>query len=88
MNPDRRGFLKALLYSAGGAAVVALPGCGAVADASPAGAGEWTGPVQAMTAPTRVQPGLRYANTMPSRIPSVRWIETDGVVDNSGTTKQ
>ncbi len=74
MSSCRRGFLKALLYSAGSAAVVALPGCSADAASSSArdDAREWTGPVEAATAPTRVQPGLRYANTLPTRVPSVR----------------
>jgi hypothetical protein len=74
--PPRREFLKALLFSAGGAAVVALPGCSASADDSSSPdesqPREWTGEIQSATAPARVQPGLRYANTLPTRVPNVR----------------
>ena len=65
----RRGFLKALLLSAGGVAVAVLPGCRA--EASP-DARAWTGAVEGESVPVRVQPGLRYANTLPSRVPAVR----------------
>jgi hypothetical protein len=73
---DRRGFLQALLVSAGGAAVAALPGCSA--PASPV-AREWLGAVQAESVPTRVRPGLRYANTLPVRVPRVRQIASSTV---------
>jgi hypothetical protein len=80
--PRRREFLKALLFSAGGAAVVALPGCSASAEGEafsnePNAPREWNGPVETETTPARVQPGLRYANTLPARVPSVRRINVN-----------
>jgi hypothetical protein len=66
VNADRRGFLQALLISASGAALAACS-----APATPDGH-EWLGPVQAESAPARVQPGLRYANVLPRRVPAVR----------------